>query len=59
MKVMCSWCQREGLNGTLGEKHPLECGMQTHGICPTHFDRVTSALKEFIGGGSETLTGVA
>ena len=36
MKVICSWCQREGRPSLLGEREPLDDPGETHGICRRH-----------------------
>ena len=36
MRVMCSWCQREGEPASLGERAPLDDPAETHGICRRH-----------------------
>ncbi len=40
MKVICSWCRREGNAGIFGEKPPLDDDRETHGICSIHHDLV-------------------
>jgi hypothetical protein len=36
MKIACSWCRKEGKQGILGEKAPLDDVRETHGICGNH-----------------------
>ena len=36
MKVICSWCRREGRSGFVGEKAPLDDVRETHSICLEH-----------------------
>lgn len=36
MKVICSWCRREGRSGFVGEKAPLDDLRETHSICLEH-----------------------
>lgn len=36
MRIICSWCRREGDIGLIGEKAPLEDFRETHSICETH-----------------------
>jgi hypothetical protein len=36
VKVICSWCQREGRPSLLGEREPLDDPGETHGICRRH-----------------------
>lgn len=40
MKVVCSWCRREGNPGIFGEKFPWDDHRETHGICSIHHDLV-------------------
>jgi hypothetical protein len=36
MRIICSWCRREGAIGLIGEKAPLEDLRETHSICKAH-----------------------
>jgi len=36
MKIVCSWCRREGKPELVGEKAPLDDARETHGICVFH-----------------------
>jgi hypothetical protein len=36
MKVICSWCRKEGKAELVGEKAPFEDARETHGICAFH-----------------------
>jgi hypothetical protein len=36
MKIVCSWCRREGNPELVGEKAPLDDARETHGICAVH-----------------------
>jgi hypothetical protein len=36
MKIVCSWCRREGIAEIVGEKAPLDDARETHGICVNH-----------------------
>lgn len=36
MRIICSWCRREGKIGFVGEKAPLEDPRETHSICKAH-----------------------
>ena len=40
MKIVCSWCRKEGKSDSIGEKAPFEDGRETHGICLSHRDEV-------------------
>ena len=42
MKVVCSWCRKEGRDEFVREKAPLEDVRETHGICILHRDQVRS-----------------
>jgi hypothetical protein len=36
MKIVCSWCRKEGKSEIVGEKAPLDDARETHGICVAH-----------------------
>ena len=36
MKVVCSWCRKEGKAEFVREKAPLDDARETHGICALH-----------------------
>ncbi len=36
MRVVCSWCRGEGLDGFVGEKAPFDDPRETHSICLSH-----------------------
>ncbi len=40
MKVICSWCRKEGKAEFVREKAPLDDARETHGICVLHRDQV-------------------
>ena len=40
MKVVCSWCRKEGKAEFVGEKAPLDDARETHGICAVHRDQI-------------------
>ncbi|MGH7233176.1 MAG: hypothetical protein ACREJU_17725 [Nitrospiraceae bacterium] len=40
MKVMCSWCQKEGKPALVREKPPLADPQETHGVCVEHVERL-------------------
>jgi hypothetical protein len=40
MKVVCSWCRKEGKAEFVGEKAPLDDARETHGICALHRDQI-------------------
>jgi hypothetical protein len=40
MKVICSWCRKEGKAEFVGEKAPLDDARETHGICVLHCDQI-------------------
>jgi hypothetical protein len=44
MKIVCAWCEREGLRAFLGEREPLDDHTTTHGICPRHMAQVLGTL---------------
>ena len=44
MKIVCAWCERDGLPAFLGEREPLDDPSITHGICPRHMAQVLASL---------------
>ncbi len=36
MKIVCSWCRKEGKAEFVGEKAPMDDARETHGICIVH-----------------------
>ena len=36
MKLLCAWCQQEGVPAVLCEVEPLDDMTETHGICARH-----------------------
>ena len=40
MKVVCSWCRKEGKVEFVREKAPLDDARETHGICALHRDQI-------------------
>lgn len=36
MRIVCSWCRKEGKAEFVGEKAPLDDPRETHGICVVH-----------------------
>lgn len=40
MKVICSWCRKEGKAEFVRDKAPLDDARETHGICILHRDQV-------------------
>ena len=40
MKIVCSWCRKEGKAEFVGEKAPLDDARETHGICLLHRDQI-------------------
>jgi hypothetical protein len=40
MKIVCSWCRKEGKAELVGEKAPLDDARETHGICVLHRDQI-------------------
>jgi hypothetical protein len=57
MKVICSWCRKEGKAEFVGEKAPLDDARETHGICPLHRDQIRERWQASIqaGGGTSFL----
>ncbi|MDH4098438.1 MAG: hypothetical protein OEW25_03010 [Nitrospira sp.] len=45
MKIICSWCRREGKAGFIGEKAPLHDLRETHSICKVHQLNVQAQLR--------------
>jgi hypothetical protein len=48
MKIVCSWCRREGNSELVGEKAPLDDGRETHGICVVHRQAVEARWRTSI-----------
>ena len=44
MKVVCAWCQKEGVDALLGESEPLEDTTETHTICARHREKLVERL---------------
>ena len=44
MKVVCAWCERDGVPAFMGEREPLDDPNITHGICPQHLTRLLGTL---------------
>jgi hypothetical protein len=40
MKIVCSWCRKEGKYEFVGEKAPFDDARETHGICLLHRDQI-------------------
>jgi hypothetical protein len=55
MKIICAWCERDGLPALLGEREPLEDSSITHGICPQHLSQLLSTLSSASFPGVELL----
>ncbi len=48
MKVICSWCQREGRLGLVREKAPFADGRETHSICAFHVHQMSAGRDTLI-----------
>ncbi len=46
MRIICSWCRREGDIGLIGEKAPLEDFRETHSICKAHQTTVQARWRD-------------
>ena len=44
MRIICSWCRREGKIGFIGEKAPLDDPRETHSICKIHQIQIQARL---------------
>jgi hypothetical protein len=44
MKIVCAWCERDGVPAFLGEREPADDPTITHGICPRHLTQVLATL---------------
>jgi len=49
MKIVCSWCRKEGVAEIVGEKAPLDDARETHGICVIHRREVQVRWQESSG----------
>jgi len=45
MKIVCSWCRKEGRYDFVGEKDPVDDVRETHGICLYHRDEVQARWR--------------
>ena len=54
MKVVCSWCRKEGKAEFVGEKAPLDDARETHGICVLHRDQIRERWQASIQGSGTT-----
>ena len=60
MKVVCSWCRKEGKAELVGEKAPLDDARETHGICALHRDQIRQHWQASISkSASATFLGAA
>jgi len=50
MRIICSWCRREGHIGLIGEKPPLEDFRETHSICKEHQLKVQARWRNGVHG---------
>jgi hypothetical protein len=46
MRVVCAWCEKEGLPAVMREEAPLEDTVSTHGVCPDHRALLIAQLTE-------------
>jgi hypothetical protein len=44
MRIVCAWCQQEGLDTVLGEREPLDDVTDTHSICVRHSQKLLEQL---------------
>ncbi len=44
MKVVCAWCERDGVPSFMGEREPLDDPSITHGICPRHLTQLLGTM---------------
>jgi hypothetical protein len=52
MKIVCSWCRKEGQYEFVGEKAPLDDARETHGICVHHRDQIRTHWQASLTSGS-------
>jgi hypothetical protein len=45
MRIVCSWCRKEGKVELVGEKAPLDDTRETHGICIVHRHHVEAGWQ--------------
>jgi len=48
MRIVCSWCQKEGKAEFVGEKAPLGDRRETHGICVVHRHHIEAGLQTML-----------
>jgi hypothetical protein len=46
MRIECSWCLAQGLDGYLGDREPYDNDSVTHGICKRHKGEVLAEARE-------------
>lgn len=39
MKIICAWCEKEGLQSLMGEKPPYSSDVVSHGMCEYHEEK--------------------
>lgn len=39
MKIVCAWCEKEGLTSLMGEKPPYSSDAISHGMCEFHQEK--------------------
>ena len=44
MRIVCAWCERDGVPAFMGEREPLDDPSTTHGICPRHLTLMLGTL---------------
>jgi hypothetical protein len=52
MKVVCSWCRKEGKSEFVREKAPLDDARETHGICVLHGNQIRQRWQASLQSGS-------
>ena len=57
MKIVCSWCRKEGKPEFVGEKAPLDDARETHGICVIHRDQIQARWCASVQVTADTQTG--
>lgn len=48
MKIICSWCRKEGKVALVGEKAPLYDMRETHGICVVHRQHIEAGWRTIL-----------
>lgn len=46
MKIVCAWCEAEGVSGDMGDALPLEDERVSHSICERHMADMQRTMEK-------------